>query len=434
LIARVLWAWLLRLLLPLIFVRLWWRGRREPGYRLAWRERLGLGAASAPGAVWVHAVSLGETRAASALIDALRARAPGVRILLTHGTATGREAGAPLLRAGDHQCWLPYDTPGATRRFLRRHQPAVGVLMETEVWPNLILQAQRAGVPMVLANARLSERSERKGRRLSWLIDPAARALSLVLAQTREDAARLSAAGALTVEVSGNLKFDMSPDATLVARGRRWRQALQRAVVMMASSREGEEQPLLQAWLAQAAPRPLLLLVPRHPQRFDTVAQIVRDTGLNLQRRSQWTDTPAPDAHQADVWLGDSLGEMPLYFGASDVALLGGSFAPLGGQNLIEAAACACPVVMGPHTFNFEQAADNAVAERAALRVADIDEGVARAIELTRDALHAQWAERAAGFAQMHKGAARRMAERIVQLAGVRIGEPVMQARVEPAR
>jgi len=434
LIARVLWAWLLRLLLPLIFVRLWWRGRREPGYRLAWRERLGLGAASAPGAVWVHAVSLGETRAASALIDALRARAPGVRILLTHGTATGREAGAPLLRAGDHQCWLPYDTPGATRRFLQRHQPAVGVLMETEVWPNLILQAQRAGVPMVLANARLSERSERKGRRLSWLIDPAARALSLVLAQTREDAARLSAAGALTVEVSGNLKFDMSPDATLVARGRRWRQALQRAVVMMASSREGEEQPLLQAWLAQAAPRPLLLLVPRHPQRFDTVAQIVRDTGLNLQRRSQWTDTPAPDAHQADVWLGDSLGEMPLYFGASDVALLGGSFAPLGGQNLIEAAACACPVVMGPHTFNFEQAADNAVAERAALRVADIDEGVARAIELTRDALRAQWAERAAGFAQMHKGAARRMAERIVQLAGVRIGERVMQARVEPAR
>ena len=427
-IARAAWSWLLRLLLPLIFVRLWWRGRREPGYRLAWRERLGFGVTSTPGAVWLHAVSLGETRAASALIDALRARVPGMRILLTHGTATGREAGQALLRAGDHQCWLPYDTPGATRRFLQRHRPAVGVLMETEVWPNLLLQAHGRGVPMVLANARLSERSARKGERLSALIAPAARTLDLVLAQTRDDAARLSAAGAREVEVSGNLKFDMAPDATLIARGRRWRAALQRPVVMMASSREGEEPPLLQAWLAQPPPRPLLLLVPRHPQRFDTVAQIVRDAQLDLQRRSQWTDAPPPGADAADVWLGDSLGEMPLYYAASDVALLGGSFAPLGGQNLIEAAACACPVVMGPHTFNFEQAADHAVTERAALRVADIDEGVVRAIELTRDALHAQWAERAAAFAQMHKGAAHRMAERIVRLAGARIGAQAADA------
>jgi 3-deoxy-D-manno-octulosonic-acid transferase len=235
--------------------------------------------------------------------------------------------------------------------------------------------------------------------------------------------------------VMGNLKFDMAPDAALVARGREWRGALGRPVVMMASSREGEEQPLLQAWLAQPAPRPLLLLVPRHPQRFDAVAQIVRETGLHIQRRSQWTVDPPQSAQDADVWLGDSLGEMPLYYAASDVALLGGSFAPLGGQNLIEAAACACPVVMGPHTFNFEQAAEHAVAERAALRVADIDEGVARAIELTRDALHAQWSERAATFAQMHKGAARRMAERIVQLAGARIGAgAAAEAHVEPAR
>jgi 3-deoxy-D-manno-octulosonic-acid transferase len=306
--------------------------------------------------------------------------------------------------------------------------------METEVWPNLIVQAHRAGVPMVLANARLSERSARKGQRLSALIAPAASALDLVLAQTRDDAARLSAAGARTVDVIGNLKFDMAPDAVLIARGRQWRRALGRPVVMMASSREGEEQPLLQAWLAQPAPRPLLLLVPRHPQRFDSVAQIVRDAGLDVRRRSQWTDDPPQDAHGADVWLGDSLGEMPLYYAASDVALLGGSFAPLGGQNLIEAAACACPVVMGPHTFNFEQAAEHAVAERAALRVTDIDEGVTRAIELTRDAMHAQWAERAAAFAQMHKGAARRMAERIVQLAGARIGAGVAaDARAEPA-
>jgi 3-deoxy-D-manno-octulosonic-acid transferase len=434
LIARAAWSWLLRLLLPLIFVRLWWRGRREPGYRLAWRERLGLGASSVPGAVWVHAVSLGETRAAAALIDALRARVAGVRFLLTHGTATGREAGQALLRDGDHQCWLPYDTPGAARRFLLRHQPAVGVLMETEVWPNLIVQAHRSGVPMVLANARLSERSARKGQRLSALLAPAAEVLDLVLAQTHDDAARLRMAGAREVEVSGNLKFDMAPDAALVARGRRWRAALDRPVVMMASSREGEEPPLLQAWMAQPAPRPLLLLVPRHPQRFDAVAQMVRDAGLDIQRRSQWTDDPPPDSRTADVWLGDSLGEMPLYYASADVALLGGSFAPLGGQNLIEAAACACPVVMGPHTFNFEQAAEQAVAAGAAQRVAGIDEGVTRAIELTRDTLHSQWAERAAAFADMHKGAARRMVERIVALAGARIGaRAAAGARIEPA-
>ena len=192
---------------------------------------------------------------------------------------------------------------------------------------------------------------------------------------------------------------------------------------------------LLAEWRRVAAPRPLLVIVPRHPQRFDEVASLVASQGFTLARRSSWADTPPAEAAVADAWLGDSMREMPLYYGFSQVALLGGSFAPLGGQNLIEAAACACPVVMGPHTFNFEQAADNAIAERAALRVAGIDEGVARAIELTRDALHAQWSERAVAFAQMHKGAARRMADRIVQLAGARIGAGAADsARVELAR
>ncbi|HEX6018989.1 MAG TPA: 3-deoxy-D-manno-octulosonic acid transferase, partial [Burkholderiaceae bacterium] len=349
-IARALWSLLLRLALPLVFVRLWWRARREPGYRLAWRERLGFGAASEPGALWVHAVSLGETRAAGALIDALRALRPGMRLLLTHGTATGREAGRSWLRDGDRQCWLPYDTPGAVRRFLRRQRPAIGVLMETEVWPNLIHQAARLGVPMVLANARLSERSARRGRRLAALMEPAAAELALVLAQSHDDAQRMRIAGARDVEVCGNLKFDMTPDPALVARGRAWRSALAREVVLMASSREGEEAPLLDAWRAQPEPRPLLLLVPRHPQRFDEVAHRVRDAALSVARRSDWGDQPPAEHATNDVWLGDSMGEMPLYYAAADVALLGGSFAPLGGQNLIEAAACGCPVVMGPHT------------------------------------------------------------------------------------
>ena len=415
-IARALWSTLLRLALPLVFVRLWWRGRREPGYRQAWRERLGFGAAGKPGAIWLHAVSLGETRASGALIDALRALRPGVHLLLTHGTATGREAGRAWLRKGDHQCWLPYDTPGAVRRFLRRQRPAIGVLMETEVWPNLIHEATRHGVPMVLANARLSERSARKGRRLAALMEPAAAQLTLVLAQSHDDARRMRDAGAREVEVCGNLKFDMTPSPVLVAQGHAWRRALAREVVLMASSREGEEAPLLAAWRAQPAPRPLLLLVPRHPQRFDEVAQMVDSTGLTLSRRSAWGEAPAPADAAVDVWLGDSMGEMPLYYACADVALLGGSFAPLGGQNLIEAAACGCPVVMGPHTFNFVQAAEGALGERAAVRVSGLAEGVSRAIALACDPQRVQWSQRALAFASLHKGAAQRMAERIVRV------------------
>jgi 3-deoxy-D-manno-octulosonic-acid transferase len=418
--ARALYSALLVALTPLYFVRLWWRGVREPAYRRHWGERLGYYREPAPSGrlLWVHAVSLGETRAAATLIDALRKRRPQAHLLLTPGTATGRAAGAALLRQGDVQAWLPFDTPGAVSRFLRRFRPEVGVLMETEVWPNLLYAAQREGVPIVLANARLSERSARKGERLASLMRPAVAQLSAVLAQTAVDGERLRAAGAPRVEVCGNLKFDMTPNAKLLARGLEWRQALQRPVVLAASTRDGEEAVLLAAWRAQRAPRPLLLIVPRHPQRFDEVAALVEQSGFTLARRSGWPQAhPAADAEQADVWLGDSLGEMPLYYAAADVALLGGSFAPLGGQNLIEAAACGCPVVMGPHTFNFAEAARLSLAARAAVRVGDIGEGVARAIELAQDEARNAWVERALAFAQAHRGATERMAARVVEVA-----------------
>ena len=240
-LVRQAYSWLLRALTPAYLARLWWRGRREPGYRLAWRERLGFGHAEPePGLLWIHAVSLGETRAAAALVAALRRARPGLRLLLTHGTATGREAGAGLLREGDLQAWLPYDTPGAVRRFLGLHRPAVGVLLETEVWPNLLHEARRQGVPMLLANARLSERSLARGRRFDRLMRPAVASLSAVLAQTGDDARRLRAAGAGEVVVCGNLKYDVTPDAALLARGRAWRAGLHRPVVMAASTREGE--------------------------------------------------------------------------------------------------------------------------------------------------------------------------------------------------
>ncbi|MCW5636569.1 MAG: 3-deoxy-D-manno-octulosonic acid transferase, partial [Rubrivivax sp.] len=231
----------MRLATPLYLLRLLWRSRREPLYRTRLGERLGFAPRAAPGRLWLHAVSLGETRAAAALIDELRRQRPGLALLLTHGTATGRAAGAPLLQPGDAQAWLPYDTPGAARRFLAAQRPALGVVMETEIWPNLLHAAAKAGVPLVLANARLSERSARKGRRLVALMRPAAACLTVALAQTEADAGRLREAGVRDVQVLGNLKFDMTPAPALLAAGRAWREAIGRPVVMFAASREGEE-------------------------------------------------------------------------------------------------------------------------------------------------------------------------------------------------
>ncbi len=414
---RWLYAGLTGLLVPLVWLRLHWRSRREPLYGTAIGERFGrYRGPRTHGWVWVHAVSLGETRAAASLIDALRRVDPAMRLLLTHGTATGREAGAALLREGDRQLWLPWDSAGATRRFFAHFQPRIGVLMETEIWPNLLSAAQAMGVPMVLANARLSERSLRRGARMPRLMRPAVRSLSLVLAQTEADAARLRAAGARSAEVCGNLKFDMTPAPGLLAAGRVWRDAIGRRVVLASSTRDGEEIELLDAWRAVEGIRPLLLIVPRHPQRFDVVAALVRAADFTLARRSAWGESPSPDALDADVWLGDSMGELPLYYACAQIALLGGSFAPLGGQNLIEAAACGCPVLMGPHTFNFTQAAQMAEAAGAARRVATMREAVAVACEPLPATQQREAIQRCLDFAARHRGAAQQMANRIATL------------------
>ena len=416
--ARRGYSLLLRLLGPVYVLRLWWRGRAEPLYRHAITERLGAYAgARSSGWVWVHAVSLGETRAAAALVDAMRTLRPAMRLLLTHSTATGREAGLALLREGDRQAWFPYDSSGVVKRFFAQFQPAVGVLMETEVWPNLLRAARANAVPMVLANARLSVKSHAQSQRLDAVMRPAARSLALVLAQTEADAQRLLNAGAPHVEVSGNLKFDLTPEPAQLERGAAWQRLLNRPVVLAAITREGEEAPLLQAWLERPAPRPLLLIVPRHPQRFDEVAALVRATGLTLARRSTWQNAPDEQACAAEVWLGDSMREMALYYASAQVALLGGSFAPLGGHNLIEAAACGCPLVMGPSTFNFAEAAELSLAAGASARVPDLRRGVELALEWLADAgALAQRSRAAIRFAAQHRGAARRMAQRIVAL------------------
>ena len=429
-LALVGYGLLMRLMWPVATVKWAWRARRERGYAEDLAGRFGFygRAAATHGALWLHAVSLGETRAAEPLVKALREQHPALRLLLTHGTATGRETGRALLRDGDAQAWLPIDSPGAVRRFLKHHRPVAGVLMETEIWPCLQAEALRQSVPMVLANARLSARSLRQGLRFGVLMRPAAAALRLVLAQTRDDADRLHQAGAPIGKVTGNLKFDLQPDPAVLALGRTWRAAFPRPVVLAAVWREGEDVPLLAAWrdrleADRAAGRetPRLLIVPRHPQRFDEVAGLIRSGGLSLSRRSQWgSEGPGgdPQAEAADVWLGDSLREMPAYYACADVALLGGSFAPLGGQNLIEAAACGCPIGMGPHTLNFAEAAVLAIEAGAAWRSADLSTALAAACAVVAQdvAERAAGRERCQAFAREHQGAARRTASALLAL------------------
>lgn len=421
-----LYGALMHLAQPLLRRKLARRARTEPGYAQAVPERFGHYTQPpeplAPNSpwVWVHAVSLGETRAAAILLKAWRAQQPGLRVLLTHGTATGRAEGLALLMPGDVQVWQPWDAPGAVERFFTHFKPRLGVLMETEVWPQLVAGARTHGVPLLLVNARLSDKSLHQALRWPALARPAYAGLSAALAQTEADAQRLRQLGAPVQAVLGNLKFDAQPHTAQLAlvRVQLDKQASLQAgpglpVLMFASSREGEEALFLQALQSLQAAGGLLfqpLIVPRHPQRFDEVAQLAQAAGWAVSHRSAWGADlalqPLPDAHT--LWLGDSLGEMTLYYGLSQLALLGGSFLPLGGQNLIEAAACGCPVVMGPHTFNFSEVAEQALAEGAALRAADMAQALALAVQALQGDKSVR-REAAQAFAQRHQGAALRI-------------------------
>ncbi|MEG0448006.1 MAG: 3-deoxy-D-manno-octulosonic acid transferase [Comamonas sp.] len=422
-LARAAYSALAWAVQPLLRRKLRRRAVAEPGYAEAVPERFGhytpqtLGQDGRGQWVWVHAVSLGETRAAAILLQALRQKMPGMRLLLTHNTATGRAEGRKLLQEGDVQVWVPWDTLAATRAFIAQFRPAAGVLMETEIWPNLIASCAEAGVPLALANARLNAKSEAGALRMAPLSRPAYAALSAVWAQTEADAQRLRTVGAKVDAVLGNLKFDVQPDAAQLARAGQWRKDLSLPVLLFASSREGEEAQLLAELKKnpQALQAVQWLIVPRHPQRFDAVAQLCADAGFAVSRRSQW-DRGLPQPEGA-VWIGDSLGEMPLYYGMADVALMGGSFEPLGGQNLIESLACGTPVVLGPHTFNFSEASDLAVLSGAALRSADMAAAVQQALALVQSPQARMAAETSArDLLQQHRGAAEATAKAVLQL------------------
>jgi 3-deoxy-D-manno-octulosonic-acid transferase len=405
---RLLYSLAWWLALPLVMTRLWWRGHKEPGYRRHLGERLGFYRQTARNVIWVHAVSVGETRAAEPLIDALLRDYPASTILLTHMTPTGRATGQALFGKQAPrvvQSYLPYDTGWMVGRFLQHFAPRICILMETEVWPNVMAQCARHRVPVALVNARLSERSLAKAQKLSALMTEAARAMSCVAAQTEADAARLRLLGAPNVHVTGSVKFDVAPPAEALGRGDTLRALIgKRPVLLCASTREGEEALILDALPASGMEDVLVMIVPRHPQRFNEVAQMIEAHGLKMQRRSTLGDAPIPA--DVRVLLGDSMGEMFAYYAACDLAFIGGSLLPLGGQNLIEACAVGKPVLIGPHTFNFSVVSEDAIAAGAASRVADaaaMVNAAARLLHANRERM--AMGEKALAFAQQHRGA-----------------------------
>jgi len=349
------------------------------------------------------------------LIDALRAAWPDHGILLTCMTPTGRAAGREVYGESVIQAFLPYDMPLAVNRFFRHFSPKFGVLMETEIWPNLLAAANQRSVPVVLANARLSARSARGYGRIAALARPAIATLSAVAAQTQADAERLSALGAAHVVICGNIKFDVSPVPEKLELGKSWRSSIGgRQVWLAASTREGEEQLVLAAWRSLALPSALLILVPRHPQRFAEVAELLAGEGVSYIRRS----AGLPEAG-TQVWLGDSMGEMVAYYACADFAFIGGSLLPLGGQNLIEAAGCACAVLVGPHTFNFTQATEDAITAGAARRVVDAADLGLQARQLFSNKTELVAMRHAAiEFAAAHRGATARTLTLIQRVTG----------------
>nr|WP_240553452.1 3-deoxy-D-manno-octulosonic acid transferase [Polynucleobacter aenigmaticus] len=421
---QLLW----HLLLPFAFIRLAWRTRHSAEYLHHFSERLGFANRKSivQGSVWIHAVSVGETRAAQPLIEAYLAR--GETILLTHMTLNGRRTGAALfalaIASGQlRQVYLPYDLCWSVANFIRTFKPKLGLFMETEAWPTVVFYCAEIGLPLFLVNARLSERSARRVNRFGKAGRALFQAFAGILAQTQFDAERYRSLGVKKVEIVGNLKFDVPLDPSLVQHGKAWQQELhgnQRLMVCAASTRDGEEVIILRAWrdLLQSNAfenAPLLCLVPRHPERFTEVANQIHEAGLRFRRRTEWEGIPK-GITDLEVILGDSMGEMPMYYSAADLVVMGGSLLPFGGQNLIEACAAGCPVLLGEHTYNFQQAALDAIKIGAARRIQGeliLSESVALMAALKELLLNtaelAKMSSAAKAYSLEHQGATRKI-------------------------
>jgi len=404
---RRIYTGLLYLMLPPALLRLYWRGRRDPGHRQRWRERLGFIPLLPVGSLWLHAVSVGETRAALPLIRALQARYPDLPLLVTTTTLTGSRQVQQALGEQVRHVYAPYDLPGAVARFLRNTQPRLAVIMETELWPNLLRQCAAAGIPTVIANARLSERSAHGYARIRGLTALMLRDITLVAAQAEADAERFRALGAPRVQVTGNLKYDMPLPATLPEQGRALRRdalGANRPVWIAASTHSGEDEQILDAFAILRARWPdlLLMLAPRHPERFDSVAALCRQRGFAAVRRSE----QQPCTPDSAVFIGDSMGELLQFYAAADLAFVGGSLVATGGHNVLEPALLGLPVLFGPHMFNFSEAGERLLEAGAAWQIANAAELAVAVERLLADPERRQAAgRRGRAVVERHRGA-----------------------------
>lgn len=372
---RFLYTLLLTLALPFVPLKLLWRGIKQPSYLQHWAERFGFYSQSTKKPViCIHCVSVGETRAAAPLIKALQLQYPDHQILITHATPTGRETSEALFGDTVLRAYLPYDVPFSVNRFLKYFRPTLILLMETELWFNLIHLAHQQHTPTLLINARLSEKSAKGYAKLGQFVQQGLQQLSTICAQTASDAKRFEALDAQAVSVTGNLKFDVEVPSNTLKTAQTIRQYLppNKKILVVASTREGEEALILTMLTHLPADVPFFtIIVPRHPQRFAEVAALIERSGLQYTKRSTLDSAVAASTQ---VLLGDSMGELFSYYAAADLAFVGGSLLPFGGQNLIEPCAVGTPVLIGPHTYNFAQFTEEAIVAGAVKRVADIDD------------------------------------------------------------
>lgn len=409
---RYLYSTLFYLALPFVFIRLWWKGRKVPGYRLRWRERLGfIPPLPAGPSLWLHAVSLGEMIAARPLILALQQRYPQKSLVITTMTVTGSSLAQKYVGDNTYHVYIPYDLPGAVQRFLNQAHPDLVIIMETELWPNILHYAAKRDLPILLANARLSQSSMQAYQYIIALTRDMLPNISCIAAQTQEDAERFMVLGAKSqqIQVMGNIKFDVSLPQELIEKGRRLRQSWGevRPTVIAASTHASEEEKILHAFakLRETYPNALLLLVPRHPERFDGVAQLCQKQGYRMVRRSQ----NQPCLADTQILVGDSLGELFLYYAMADVAFVGGSFVETGGHNLLEPAALALPVLTGPSTFNFTEIFNLLQAAGGVASVADESALALKWGQLIADpAYRRQMGENARGVVEQNRGALER--------------------------
>lgn len=373
---RTIYTLLIYILLPFTPFKLFLRSIKQPGYRQYWGERFGLYSAdhlnNIKPVIWLHCVSVGETRAAEPLVKALLLQYPNHQILLSHTTPTGRATSKTLFGNTVSRVYLPYDVPFAVKQFLKHFSPIIGVLLETELWFNLIAECKNRHIPLLLVNARLSEKSMLGYQKIPKLLSEALNNLTAIAAQTQQDAERLKNLGAKNVNVLGNLKFDVTPPSDAAKLGLQLRELIgqDRPVFLAASTRndsnDNEEELILQALIQINIPNLLTIIVPRHPQRFDEVANLLTKQGCAFERKSTLKSAMPT---KTKILLGDTMGELFSYYAACDVAFIGGSLLPLGGQNLIEACRMGKPVLVGPHTHNFANATEQAINHGAALRV-----------------------------------------------------------------